>query len=327
MTGKKVKNHTLTRRHFKSGTLLKGNTGAQGPAGQQGPPGPQGERGAPGAAGSALAFARINQNGTLDPGNSKNVSLLGRSSGSPAGAWCLQVTTAQAPRNVVASIDGQFSPQTDHAAGMLDPGIARPSARPGPLQSLSRPTAAGPSSIGRSSSSSTNRAGLSSARRRPVATAAGLVLLACSCGSGSSGDVARPQIAKLNWHENCGTRADRIPISTRRLVVEKGVWRVALSFRNETDLTLFIVRPHFPHDTYFGLEPFRTSSRREVIERAQTGAGAKPRTIAEHFRPPLPRLLPPGRGWSGEFSGRAALPAGVPIRVVLGRFVAGPPAP
>jgi hypothetical protein len=126
VTGKKVKNHTLTRRHFKSGTLLKGNTGAQGPAGQQGPPGPQGERGAPGAAGSALAFARINQNGTLDPGNSKNVSLLGRSSGSPAGAWCLQVTTAQAPRNVVASIDGQFSPQTDHAAGMLDPGIVSP---------------------------------------------------------------------------------------------------------------------------------------------------------------------------------------------------------
>jgi hypothetical protein len=153
---------------------------------------------------------------------------------------------------------------------------------------------------------------------------AGFVLLASGCGARSSGAVARPQIAHLNWHENCGTRVDPIPIATRRLVVEKGVWRVALSFRNRTRATLFIVRPHFPGSTYFGLEPFRTSSWREVLERANSGA-AKPRTLAERFRPALPRLLPPGRGWSGEFSGRAALPAGVPIRVVLGRFVATKP--
>lgn len=92
-------------------------------------------------------------------------------------------------------------------------------------------------------------------------------------------------------------------------------------------MTLFIMRPHFPGGTYFGLEPFRTSSWREVLERAHSGAGAKPRTIAERFRPALPRRLPPGQRWSGEFSGRAALPVGVPIRVVLGRFVAVGPAP
>jgi hypothetical protein len=86
-------------------------------------------------------------------------------------------------------------------------------------------------------------------------------------------------------------------------------------------VTLFILRPHVPGGTYFGLEPFRTSSWREVVERAEAGA-AKPRTIAERFRPALPRRLPPGRGWSGEFSGLGGLPAGVPIRVVLGRFVA-----
>jgi hypothetical protein len=159
-------------------------------------------------------------------------------------------------------------------------------------------------------------------RAWPVFISAGLILLACGCGSGSSGNFARPQTANLNWHENCGTRADPIPIATRRLVVAKGVWRVALSFRNRTRVTLFVMRPHFRGDTYFGLEPFRTSSRREVFERAEAGAGAEPRTIAERFSPALPRRLPPGRGWSGEFSGRAALPAGVPIRVVLGRFVA-----
>jgi hypothetical protein len=156
--------------------------------------------------------------------------------------------------------------------------------------------------------------------------AVALITLACSCGSGSSGTVAGPQTAKLNWRENCGTRADPIPIATRRLVVREGVWRVALSFRNRTRVTLWVMRPHVPRGTYFGLEPFRTSSRQEVVERAES-AGAKPRTIAEHFSPPLPRLLPPGRGWSGEFSGRAALPAGVPIRVVLGRFVVDGRAP
>ena len=108
----------------------------------------------------------------------------------------------------------------------------------------------------------------------------GAALFVGGCGSNGSGTVARPQTANLNWHANCGTRADPIPIATRRLVVEKGVWRVGLSFRNRTRLTLFIVRPHVPGGTYFGLEPFRTSSWREVLERAQTGA-AKPRTIAD----------------------------------------------
>jgi hypothetical protein len=160
----------------------------------------------------------------------------------------------------------------------------------------------------------------------PFFIGVGLFLLACGCGSGSSGDLARPQIANLNWHENCLTRADRLPIATRRLVVGKGTWRVALSFRNRTRVTLFIMRPHFPGGTYFGLAPYRTSSWKEVRERGNSGVGAEPRTIAEHFSPALPRRLPPGRGWSGEFSGRAALPAGVPIRVVLGLF-AGVAAP
>lgn len=86
-----------------------------------------------------------------------------------------------------------------------------------------------------------------------------------------------------------------------RLAISEN-WRVDLSFRNRTRVTLFIVRPHVPGGTYFGLEPFRTSSWREVLERAEAGA-AKPRTIAERFKPALPRRLPSGGGWSGEFSG------------------------
>lgn len=158
------------------------------------------------------------------------------------------------------------------------------------------------------------------ARPWPFLIAAGLILVAPGCGAGRSGKVARPQTANLNWHENCGTGVDPIPIATRRLVVEKGAWRVALSFRNRTRMTLFILRPHVLGGTWFGLEPFRTASWREVLERAEAGAPASPRTLAERFSPALPRLLPPGRGWAGDFSGHATLPAGVPIRVVLGQF-------
>jgi hypothetical protein len=154
-----------------------------------------------------------------------------------------------------------------------------------------------------------------------------IVLLVSGCGSNDSGTVARPQTAKLNWHENCGTRADPIPIATQRLVVEKGAWGVGLSFRNLTRVTLFVMRPHVPGGTWFGLEPFRTSSHREVLQRAEAGATVSPRTLAERFSPALPRRLPPGGGWSGEFSGHATLPAEVPIRVVLGQFVVIGPTP
>jgi hypothetical protein len=163
---------------------------------------------------------------------------------------------------------------------------------------------------------------LTMARLWALLIVAGVTLVASGCGSAqSAGKVARPQALELKWRENCGTRADPIPIGTRSIVVDKGAWRVALSFRNRTRVTLLISRPHVQGGTWFGLEPFRTASWREVLARAAEGAPVSPRTLAEHFSPTLPRLLPPGRGWTGEFSGHAALPAGAPIRVVLGKFV------
>jgi hypothetical protein len=147
-----------------------------------------------------------------------------------------------------------------------------------------------------------------------------LLLLAVGCGASASTEWARPQIVNLDWHENCGTRADRLPISTRRLIVGKRRWEVDLSFRNETSVTLGVIRPHFLGDTYFGLEPFETASLREVRKRAEK-LQAKPRTIADRFRPSKPRLLSPGDSWSGSFSGIGRLPAHTPIRMVLGRFV------
>lgn len=156
-----------------------------------------------------------------------------------------------------------------------------------------------------------------------LAGLAAVALFLGGCG-GSEARVAEPQVVRLGWHENCGTRADRLPITTRRLVVGKGRWRVDLSFRNEMHVPLNVVRPHHPGQTWFGLEPFRTTSLQEVRDRAATGA-IHVQTVADRFSPSRPALIPPGHGWSGSFAGPGGLPADVPIRVVLGAFL--PPGP
>lgn len=147
-----------------------------------------------------------------------------------------------------------------------------------------------------------------------------LALVVVGCDSSAPQRPARPQALRLGWHENCGTAARPLTVSTRRLTVAERRWRVELSFRNETGVTLGVVRPHATGETLFGLAPYRTTSFREVLKRAET-AEAKPLTYADRFEPAAPRLLSPGGRWSGAFSGRGRLPRGVPIRVVLGRFV------
>lgn len=146
-----------------------------------------------------------------------------------------------------------------------------------------------------------------------------LALLAAGCDSAPQ-RWARPQTLRLDWHENCGTRARPLTISTRRLIVSDRRWRIELALRNETGFTLGVLRPHAVDETLFGLAPYRTTSLREVLKRAET-AEAKPLTYADRFEPAAPRLLAPGERWSGSFSGSGRLPPSVPVRVVLGRFV------
>ena len=146
----------------------------------------------------------------------------------------------------------------------------------------------------------------------------GVAVLA-GCGSSSTGRSARPQVVRLGWHENCGTRARPLPIETRELAVTRRRWRVDLAFRNGTGVSVFVLRPHAVGETLFGLSPYSTTSLSEVLKRAET-AEAKPRTFADRFRPSTPTLLAPGERWSGSFSGLGPLPAATPIRVVLGRF-------
>jgi hypothetical protein len=129
---------------------------------------------------------------------------------------------------------------------------------------------------------------------------------------------------RLGWRENCGTKAHRLPITTSRVVIERGRWRVDLSFRNEMGKVLSVVWPHHQGQTLFGLEPFRTTSLAEVRARAAHGS-IHPQALADRFSPTRPAEIAPGQGWSGSFSGPGDLPAGVPIRVVLGAFL--PPGP
>src|SRR5919201_3973271 len=67
-----------------------GPQGPQGVQGAQGPEGPTGPRGLSGPSGSAVAYAHVNANATLDAANSKNVASgnVARPTSSPTGVYC-----------------------------------------------------------------------------------------------------------------------------------------------------------------------------------------------------------------------------------------------
>ncbi|HZQ63844.1 MAG TPA: hypothetical protein VFA66_01285 [Gaiellaceae bacterium] len=54
----------------------------------------------------ALAYAHVNEDGTIDAANSKNVAVIPANEEKGYTFYCLDVTTKQAPKNVVATLDG-----------------------------------------------------------------------------------------------------------------------------------------------------------------------------------------------------------------------------
>jgi adenosylcobinamide amidohydrolase len=100
------------KKHSISLNRLKGKL----PAGKTGAPGTPGTPGAPGAPGTALAYAHVNADGTLDAANSKNVD---RTSGiATAGYYCIQ--TSVPVHNVVVTPDSPTVARTA-TAGKSDP--------------------------------------------------------------------------------------------------------------------------------------------------------------------------------------------------------------
>lgn len=78
-----------------------GATGAAGPQGPAGPQGKEGARGPEGAAGSALAYARFDASGALDPADSKNMGSVVVAHPS-AGIYCLSGLPFS-PKNIMAT--------------------------------------------------------------------------------------------------------------------------------------------------------------------------------------------------------------------------------
>lgn len=121
---KQLKNNAVTSAKVKDGSLLGSDfaagqlpAGTQGPEGPKGPKGPEGEAGAPG---TALGYARVASDGTIDPATSKGVI-----SAVTAGGSLICFELAFQPRNVVATIEAYATDQTNSEYGTVVSGVGK----------------------------------------------------------------------------------------------------------------------------------------------------------------------------------------------------------
>jgi hypothetical protein len=126
-----IKDNSVASRDIKDGTIQtkdiakrtisslrgrRGATGAVGLTGPMGPPGPTGATGATGAPGTALAFARVNFDGTVDTSRSKNVADVNVTHPS-VGVYCFD-GLGFTPKNVVATPES--GDRTINVFGLID---------------------------------------------------------------------------------------------------------------------------------------------------------------------------------------------------------------
>jgi len=102
----------------------KGDTGPAGAQGPAGPAGAKGDTGAAGAPGAALAYARINADGTLDAARSKGVALVTSTAlGTKGRLFCFE-TGGLAIKNAVATANTDGSNSPILTASVLGAGMA-----------------------------------------------------------------------------------------------------------------------------------------------------------------------------------------------------------
>lgn len=138
---------------------------------------------------------------------------------------------------------------------------------------------------------------------------------------------ATPQVLEVGTEELNGSRGIGFRLEVRELRITADGWRVKARVTNATPVRWTIGRPHTRGGTKFGL--FVASSARDLsAARLQATARTTPQLTADVFEPALPRVLGPGAGWAGAFSGRGRVPAGSFVSVAFGRFTtyAKPPA-
>jgi hypothetical protein len=99
ITGKKIKNRTITSSKISKPTIraLKNRRGLRGPRGFRG------LRGTKGADGTAIAFARVGSDGTVDTARSKGIAQANMSH-TTTGVYCFVNLTFN-PKNVVATLE------------------------------------------------------------------------------------------------------------------------------------------------------------------------------------------------------------------------------
>ena len=111
ITGAQIKNGSITGLDIKQGSVQrldlapnarpKAGTGRAGSQGSAGPPGPAGPKGDPGPPGSAVAYAHVAQDGTLDAARTKGVSKVTHPG---SGEYCF-FGVAGTPKSAVANVD------------------------------------------------------------------------------------------------------------------------------------------------------------------------------------------------------------------------------
>ena len=131
---------------------------------------------------------------------------------------------------------------------------------------------------------------------------------------------ASPQRAKLDWRETYGTSAQKLVFSVASLQVMPSGWRARVSLENQTSVPYEVGDPKDSIDRSFGLMLFSTGDHDDLESRNEEGKlPAVRRAVA--YQPSLPRILEPGRSWSGTISAPGALVADGWVRVVFGPLI------
>jgi hypothetical protein len=144
--------------------------------------------------------------------------------------------------------------------------------------------------------------------------------VAGSCGGeGARVEYASTQTVAVDALEAEGRPEARFRIEVRELRLTDRRWTVSAAVTNETRATWWVVRPHFPGETKFGLyvspDPGLAHLRAEFAAARKT-----PPLLADRISPPLPRFFTPGRRWAGIFSGHGRIPRNRWVRFAFGRF-------
>ena len=119
ITGKQIKDGSISSKDLSKAVraqlnkaAVPGPSGAPGAAGRDGAPGAAGKNGADGLNGSAVAYARVKADGTLDSAHSKNITSASKNGA--VAYYCIKPSVAV--KHVVATLDfglGEISASFD----------------------------------------------------------------------------------------------------------------------------------------------------------------------------------------------------------------------